>query len=66
MDVIYCFGDQFSYRTPARDYEQFPIEEEKKKAQGKCCAQSHQPRKYYAVKKFVALQNKTVIIITGE
>lgn len=23
-----------SYRTPARDYEQFPIEEEKKKAQG--------------------------------
>lgn len=35
MDVIYCFGDSFSYRTPARDYEQFPIEEAKKKAQGK-------------------------------
>lgn len=34
MDVIYCFGDNFSYRTPARDYEQFPIEEAKKKLQG--------------------------------
>jgi hypothetical protein len=38
MDIIYCFGDSFSYRTPARDYEQFPIEEAKKKAQGKTSA----------------------------
>jgi hypothetical protein len=35
MDVIYCFGDSFNYRTPARDYEQFPIEQEHKKAQCK-------------------------------
>lgn len=41
MDVIYCFGDSFSYRTPARDYEQFPIEEEKKKAQGKSYRSKH-------------------------
>jgi len=40
MDVIYCFGDSFSYRTPARDYEQFPIEETKKKAQAR---PKHQP-----------------------
>lgn len=34
MDIIYCFGDSFSYRAPVRDYEQFPIEETQKKAQG--------------------------------
>jgi hypothetical protein len=35
MDIIYCFGDSFSYRTPPRDYEKFPIEEANQKAQGK-------------------------------
>lgn len=68
MDVIYCFGDQFSYRTPARDYEQFPIEEEKKKAQGKCCARFVKVNitQLRVAGKLAKLQNKTVILIAGE
>lgn len=41
MDIIYCFGDSFSYRTPPRDYEKFPIEESNQKAQGKQKVRGH-------------------------